>query len=160
MRNIRKLLAGTALAGSLAAGLAAAPAAQASTTDSAGVTSATEAQSSRHFFPIRYSDFGRGENRGDRSYFKGYWEKFGGRYYFSGHVFDRDDDRNRDYNYLEFRWHDDRGFHHKIFKSHGEFNVNRYGGFRKSEGFDSFAFRVGEGHGRDYDWGNWYRRGF
>ncbi|MEO3811662.1 hypothetical protein ABGB17_21930 [Sphaerisporangium sp. B11E5] len=153
MRNIRNLLVSTALAGSLAAGLAAAtaPAASASAAGTSG--SAVAAQASRHFFGPIYSHYGRGEDRGHRSYFKGYWEKSSGRYWFYGSLFDRD--RDRDYSYVWFRWHDDRGFHTKYYKTFGKLSFNKFGGFRKSNGFDDFDIRVCEGDNRFDDCGGY-----
>ncbi|GAA1278656.1 hypothetical protein GCM10009677_36250 [Sphaerisporangium rubeum] len=152
MRNLRNLLVSTALAGSLAAGLAAvtAPAASAS---AAGTSGTAAAQSSRHFFGPIHSRFGRGEDSGDRSYFKGYWTKSDGRYWFYGSLFDRDHDR--DYSYVWFRWHDDRGFHTKYYKTFGRLNFSKFGGFRKSDGFDDFDIRVCEGDDRFDDCGGY-----
>ncbi|WP_214414901.1 hypothetical protein [Sphaerisporangium fuscum] len=174
MRKIRNLLAGTALAGSLAVGLAAAPAAHASATEAtgsaaeatgsaaeatgsaAGATgSAATAQAlgSRHFFGPIYSGFGHGEGRGDRSYFKGYWIGSGGRYYFSGSLLDRDHDHQ--YSYVWFRWHDDHGFHTRFFRTFGRYDLDRFGGFRRSDGFDDFDVRVCEGRSGTSDCGGY-----
>jgi hypothetical protein len=155
VRKIRNLLVSTALAGSLAAGLAAVttPAASASTEGASGTAVATQAQAKRHFFGPIYSRFGGGESFGKRSYFKGYWEKSGGRYWFYGSLFDRD--RDRDYSYVWFRWHDDRGFHTKYYKTFGRLNFNKFGGFRKSSGFDDFDIRVCEGDNRFDDCGSY-----
>ncbi|MDH2423815.1 hypothetical protein [Sphaerisporangium sp. TRM90804] len=154
MRKIRNLLVSTALAGSLAAGIAAtAPAAQAETSAAAGTAVTAEAQAARHFFGPIYSTFGRGEDRGHRSYFKGHWKKSNGRYWFYGSLFDRD--RDRDYSYVWFRWHDDRGFHAKYYKTFGKKDFSKFGGFRKSSGFDDFDIRVCEGDNRFDDCGRW-----
>ena len=97
MRKLRSVLAGTALAGALAAGIVAAPA-QAATATTAGTASVAQAQYTKHWFS-GYSDFGRGESRGERSYYKGYWYYSNGRYYFD--IEARDHDRRSD------RWRSD-----------------------------------------------------
>ncbi|MEU6996799.1 hypothetical protein [Nonomuraea sp. NPDC046570] len=150
MSKIRNLLVGGALAASLAAGLAAAPAAQAATAGSA----AAQAQAPvRHFFGPVYSGFGGGEDFGHRSNFKGYWYKSDGRYWFFGDLFDRD--RDREYSYVWFRWHDDRGSHTSYYKSFGSRHFEKYGGFKRSSGFDDFDIRVCEGGDRFDDCGSW-----
>ncbi|GIH89401.1 hypothetical protein ACFFMN_14620 [Planobispora siamensis] len=152
MSKLRTVLAGTALAGSLAAGLAAAPAAMAATADTA--TAAQQAQApKKHFFGPYYSKFGGGESFGKRSYFKGYWYKDNGRYWFFGDLFDRD--RDREYSYVWFRWHDKFGTHTKYYKTFGHRHFDKFGGFKKSNGFDDFKIRVCEGDNRFDDCGNW-----
>ncbi|MEW9528960.1 hypothetical protein [Microbispora sp. NPDC049125] len=148
--NIRTVLAGTAVAGALAAGLMVAPAAQAAT------QTAAAAGPVRHFFGNTYSgyDRGDGENRGDRSYFgRGYWIRDGGRYWFYGDLFDRDHDR--EYSYVWFRWHDRSGSHLASYRTFGHREVNHFGGFRKSNGFNDFDIRVCEG-GPAEDCGGWH----
>ncbi|WP_433251494.1 hypothetical protein ACQPYK_06110 [Streptosporangium sp. CA-135522] len=150
MRKIRTLLTGAALAGSLAAGLAVTPA-QAAT---AGASAAQQVQGpSKHFFGPYYSGFGAGEDFGHRSYFKGYWYKDGGRYWFFGDLFDRD--RDREYSYVWFKWHDRSGYHTKVFKTFGHQRFAGYGGFRRSGGFDDFKIRVCEGRDKFDDCGGW-----
>ncbi|MFC4590457.1 hypothetical protein [Sphaerisporangium corydalis] len=152
MRKIRNLLIGTALAGSLAAGLAAVPAQAATKSDN---SSASQTQASRHRFGPYFSSFGRGEDRGDRSYVQGYWWRANGDYYFDFDLFDRD--RDRQYAWLDVYYHDDRGWH----------RFNRYKTFGHSssrirfndDDIDGFRFRVGEGSTRDYDWSGWHRYG-
>ncbi|WP_326819902.1 hypothetical protein [Streptosporangium sp. NBC_01756] len=150
MGKTRTLLVGAALTGSLAAGLAVAPA-QAATAGAATVQQAQSPQ--RHFFGPYHSRFGGGENFGHRSYFKGYWYKDGGRYWFFGDLFDRD--RDRDYSYVWFRWHNRSGFHTKVFKTFGHRHFSTYGGFKKSSGFNDFKIRVCEGDNSFDDCGNW-----
>ncbi|WP_248964967.1 hypothetical protein [Sphaerisporangium perillae] len=154
MRNIRNLLVGTALAGALAAGLAAAPAASASTAGTTDADSAAQAQSARHRFGPFFSDFGGGEDRGDRSYAKGYWWRSGGHYYVDFDLFDRDHDRQ--YAWFDVYYHDDRGWHSfNRYKTFGHFGKT----IRFSEDTDGFRFRVGEGSTSDYDWSGWHRYG-
>ncbi|WP_424529073.1 hypothetical protein ACOZ38_05520 [Sphaerisporangium viridialbum] len=153
MRKIRNLLVGTALAGSLAAGLAAVPAAaQASTTDS---TAAAQAQSARHRFGPFFSDFGRGEDRNDRSYAQGYWWKSNGRYHLDFDLFDRD--RDRQYAWFDVYYHDDRGWHrYNRYRTFGHLSKRI---FFNDKDIDGFRFRVGEGSTSDYDWSGWHRYG-
>ncbi|SNT26040.1 hypothetical protein SAMN05216276_103116 [Streptosporangium subroseum] len=157
MSKVRTLLAGTALAGALAATMAAAPAAMASTPTAATVATAAAQQaqsSSKHFFGPYYSGFGRGENFGHRSSFKGYYTKDGsGRYWFYGDLVDRD--RDRQYSYVWFKWHDRSGFHAKVFKTRGNQHFDKFGGFRKSNGFNDFDIRVCEGTNSSDDCGRW-----
>ncbi|GAT66419.1 hypothetical protein PS9374_02069 [Planomonospora sphaerica] len=152
MSKARTLLAATALTGALAAGLAAAPA-QASTAGTATAAASQEAQGSKHFFGPYYSKFGGGEGFGKRSYFKGYWIKQDGRYWFHGDLFDRD--RDREYSYVWFRWHDKFGTHTKYYKTFGGRHFTKFGGFKKSNGFDDFKIRVCEGDDRFDDCGGW-----
>ncbi|MGW4643023.1 hypothetical protein ACWEN6_31205 [Sphaerisporangium sp. NPDC004334] len=151
MRKIRNLLVGTALAGALAAGVAAAPAASASTASATAATSASQALS-RHSFGPYFSDFGGREDRGDRSYVRGFWGRSDGRYYLDFDLFDRD--RDRQYSWLDVYYHNGSGWHF----------YNRYRTFGHSaskiffnRGVDGFRFRVGEGSTRDYDWSGWHR---
>ncbi|MBG0827749.1 hypothetical protein HS041_08230 [Planomonospora sp. ID67723] len=151
MSKFRTILVGTALAGSLAAGLAAAPA-QAATAGTA--TSAEQVQGpKKHFFGPYYSKFGGGESFGKRSYFKGYWYKDDGRYWFFGDLFDRD--RDREYSYVWFKWHDRFGHHVKYYKTFGGKHFDKFGGFKGSNGFDDFKIRVCEGDNRFDDCGSW-----
>ncbi|SNT64199.1 hypothetical protein SAMN05216276_11131, partial [Streptosporangium subroseum] len=104
MSKLRSVLVGTALAGALAAGIAAAPAqAATATTASAASTASTasvaQAQYTKHWFSGS-SDFGRGESRGERSEYRGYWYYSGGRYYFD--IEARDHDRDRQNTYVDF----------------------------------------------------------
>ncbi|WP_030915941.1 hypothetical protein [Streptosporangium amethystogenes] len=147
MSTKRALLAGAALAGSLLAGVAMAPAATASTAPQQAQTF------SKHFFGPYYSGFGQGEDFGHRSYYKGYWTKEDGRYWFYGDLFDRDHDRS--YSYVWFKWHDRFGSHTKVFKTLGHGDVDRFGGFKKSSGFDDFKVRVCEGTDKFDDCGRW-----
>ncbi|GAA2864887.1 hypothetical protein GCM10010517_24130 [Streptosporangium fragile] len=153
MSTMRAIIAGTALAGSLLAGTAAAPAAMASTAGTAVGAAAQEAQGAKHFFGPYYSKFGGGESFGKRSYFKGYWTKSGGRYWFYGGLFDRD--RDRQYSYVWFKWHDRFGHHTKVFKTFGHSGFSKFGGFSKSKGFDDFKIRVCEGTDKFDDCGGW-----
>ncbi|GGK77876.1 hypothetical protein Sme01_43800 [Sphaerisporangium melleum] len=154
MRKIRNLLVGTALAGALAAGVAAAPAASASTASATAATSASQALS-RHGFGPFYSDFGRGEDRSDRAYVKGFWGKSGGRYYLDFDLFDQD--RDRQYAWLDVYYHDRGGWHlFKRYRTFGHFERKIFFG----RGVDGFRFRVGEGSTSDYDWSGWHRYGF
>ncbi|MEV4244018.1 hypothetical protein AB0J63_11460 [Streptosporangium canum] len=150
MKKARTLLVGAALAGSLAAGLAVAPA-QAATAATAGAQQAQSPQ--KHFFGPYYSTFGGGESFGHRSYFKGYWYKDGGRYWFFGDLVDRD--RDREYSYVWFKWHDNSGSHVKYYKTFRGRHFDKFGGFKKSRGFDDFKIRVCEGDNRFDDCGGW-----
>jgi hypothetical protein len=150
MRTIRTILAGTAVVGALAAGLIATPAQAATST---ATTAATASGPSKHFFGPYYSRYGSGESFGDRSYFKGYWYKQDGRYWFFGDLFDRDHDR--EYSYVWFKWHDDFGFHTSYYKTFGRKHFDRFGGFQRSRGFDDFKIRVCEGDNRFDDCGSW-----
>ena len=122
MSKLRSVLVGTALAGALAAGIAAAPAqaATATTASAASTASASQAQYTKHWFS-GYSSFGRGESRGDRSEYKGYWYYSGGRYYFD--IEARDHDRDRQNTYIDFSWHDDNGWHNRRFSTGGQERV-------------------------------------
>ncbi|WP_326646443.1 hypothetical protein OG884_17620 [Streptosporangium sp. NBC_01755] len=151
MSTTRALLAGAALAGSLLAGVAVAPAAMASASTA---TATQQAQtSSKNFFGPYYSGFGQGEDFGHRSYYKGYWTKESGRYWFYGDLFDRD--RDRSYSYVWFKWHDRFGSHTKVFKTRGHSDIDRFGGFKGSSGFDDFKIRVCEGTDKFDDCGRW-----
>jgi hypothetical protein len=157
MSTTRTLLAGAALAASLLATVAAAPAASASaaasTAGSAAVATQQAQTSSKHFFGPYYSGFGRGEDFAHRSSFKGYWTKDNGRYWFYGDLFDRD--RDRSHSYVWFKWHDRFGFHTKVFKTFGHGDIDHFGGFKKSNGFDDFKIRVCEGTDKFDDCGRW-----
>ncbi|MBP2704541.1 hypothetical protein JOL79_12020 [Microbispora sp. RL4-1S] len=164
MRKLSSVLAGTVLAGALAAGAAAAPAqaATASATSTASAASASSAQSAqsaqyvKHWFS-GYSSFGRGESRGERSFYKGYWYFSGGRYYFDITAWDRD--RDGQSTYVDFWYHDDRGWHlgHRFTtRGTGEWRFS-YG---RGGGFDGFRVHLGEGTTRDLDWGSYYRHSF
>ncbi|RCG24421.1 hypothetical protein DQ384_32730 [Sphaerisporangium album] len=160
MRKIRNLVVGTALAGSLAAGLAApGTAAQAATGDAsttAGVTATAQAQRLGGSFGPIYSGFGRGEDRGHRSYVKGFWGVKGGRDYVDFDLFDRD--RDRQYSWADFYYHDDEGWHfYKRYKTFGHYHTRLF--FNDSD-IDGFRFRVGEGSTSDYDWSGWKNYGF
>ncbi|MDP9863037.1 MULTISPECIES: hypothetical protein [Streptosporangium] len=151
--KVRTLLVSATLAGSLAAGLAGAPA-QAATAGGPGASETLQAKGPvKHFFGPYYSKFGGGESFGRRSSFKGYWYKEGGRYWFFGDLFDRD--RDREYSYVWFRWHDRSGSHVKYYKTFGVRHFDKFGGFRKSDGFDDFKIRVCEGDNRFDDCGGW-----
>ncbi|GAA4197295.1 hypothetical protein GCM10022252_46000 [Streptosporangium oxazolinicum] len=156
MRKLRSVLVGTALAGALAAGIVAAPA-QAATTSSAtaGAASVAQAQYTKHWFS-GYSSFGRGESRSERSYYKGYWYYSNGRYYFDINTWDRD--RDRENSFIDFYYHDDRGWHNRRFNTggHHEWKFS----YSAKGGFDGFRVRIGEGRSGDFDWGNYYRHSF
>ncbi|MEU8385057.1 hypothetical protein [Streptosporangium sp. NPDC048865] len=154
MRKLRSVLAGTALAGALAAGIVAAPA-QAATTAEAGTATVAQAQYTKHWFS-GYSDFGRGESRGERSYYKGYWYYADGRYYFDIDTWDRD--RDREHTYIDFYYHDDRGWHNRRFHTGGHQGWKF--SYSAKSGFDKFRIRLGEGRQGHFDWGNYYRDSF
>ncbi|MFC6081276.1 hypothetical protein [Sphaerisporangium aureirubrum] len=152
MSKTRTLLAAAALTAGLATAMAATPAQAATPTTTATTASATQAQADRHGFSRIYSGFDHDENRGDRSYFTGYWYSQNGYYHFNGNLFDRD--RDNQYSYIDFQWHDDNGWHHKIYRGH-RFGPSHFTGkFRKGT-FDNFRIRVGEGTRDDYDWGSY-----
>ncbi|MEV1248080.1 hypothetical protein ACIBO2_55875 [Nonomuraea sp. NPDC050022] len=145
--GIRHLLAGTALAGSMVAGaLAIAPTAQA---DAATATQAQSAQAGpRHFFGPYFSN--GSENGGHESYFKGYWQKRGGNYYFYGDLYDRHHN-DGDYSYVWFQYYD----------RHGDFHRNWYRSDDRRH-FDSIRFKrdfkiqVCEGGSRNSGCGGWH----
>ncbi|MEO3814272.1 hypothetical protein ABGB17_35185 [Sphaerisporangium sp. B11E5] len=148
MGKIRTVLTGTVLAGALAGALAATPAQAAATTTAATAKAAFD----RHGFGPVWSGYGRHESRGDRSYFKGYWYSKNGYYYFDGNLFDRD--RDREYSYVSFQWHDNRGWHEKTYRGDRFGSSHFFGKFRKGS-FDKFRIRVGEGTRGHYDWGTY-----
>jgi hypothetical protein len=161
MSKLRSVLVGTALAGALAAGIAAAPA-QAATAATASTASAASAAStasasqySKHWFSGS-SSFGRGESRGERSEYRGYWYYSGGRYYFD--IDARDHDRDNQNTYVDFSWHDNQGWHNRRFSTGGrsEWKFS----YSRNSGFDNFRVRIGEGNSRDFDWGNNYNHSF
>jgi hypothetical protein len=160
MSKLRSVLIGTALAGALAAGIAAAPAqaataTTAATASAASTASVAQAQYTKHWFSGS-SSFGRGESRGERSQYKGYWYYSNGRYYFD--IEARDHDRDRQNTYIDFSWHDDNGWHNRRFSTGGrsEWKFS----YSRNSGFDNFRTRIGEGNSRDFDWGNYYRHSF
>ncbi|GLW07861.1 hypothetical protein Misp01_29910 [Microtetraspora sp. NBRC 13810] len=155
---MRKLLVGAALAGALATGIVAAPAQAATTTANTAATASTAAQAqyTKHWFE-GYSNFGRGEHRNERSYYKGYWYFSDGRYHFDLNTWDRD--RDRENTYVEFWYHDDRGWHlgHRFStQGHKEWKFS----YSRKGGFDGFRVRIGEGTTRDFDWNTYYRHSF
>ena len=155
MRKLSSLVVGTALAGALAAGVAAAPA-QAATASTASTASASQAQFTKHWFS-GYSDSGRGESRGERSYYQGNWYFSNGRYYFDINTFDRDHDGQN--TYIDFWKNNDSGWHegHRFStRGHNEWRFS-YG---SGGGFDGYKIRIGEGSSRDFDWSNYYRHNF
>ncbi|MDP9847612.1 hypothetical protein J2853_006823 [Streptosporangium lutulentum] len=157
MRKLRSVLVGTALAGALAAGIAAAPAqaATATTASAASTASVVQAQYAKHWFSGS-SGYGRGESRGERSTYKGSWYYANGRYYFDLEAWDHDRDRQN--TYVDFSYHDNRGWHTKRFATGGHsrwtFSYSTRGGF------DGFRTHIGEGTSRDFDWGTYYRHSF
>jgi hypothetical protein len=151
--QIRNLLVGAALAGSLAVGLAAAPAQAATATSGDAAATQTQSGPKKHFFGPIWSKFGKGESFGKRSYFKGYWYKHNDRYWFFGDLVDRDFDKQ--YSYVWFRWHDKFGAHTKYYKTFGKKNFHKFGGFTTGSGFDDFDIRVCEGPTRFSDCGGW-----
>ncbi|PZG51058.1 hypothetical protein C1I98_09285 [Spongiactinospora gelatinilytica] len=144
MGKTRNLLAGAALAGSLSvltAGITVAPAAHAS----AAVTTGWAAK--HHFGPY----FSQGhESFARESYFKGYWYKAGGKYYFAGDLVDRH--RNdRDYSYVWFKWYDRFGrFHKSYYKTFGHKHFNPFA-FKRD-----FDVRVCEGDTPTSGCGGWH----
>ena len=146
MRKIRSILAGTALVGAVAAGLAVSPAAHAST------ASATTVERGNHFFGPYYSDYGHGEHRSDRSYFKGFWFKKHGYYYFDAYAYDRDHDH--EYTYFWIKWHDSFGFHVKYYKTFNKFHYVHK--FKGSSGFNDADFHVCEGDFPSDDCGSYH----
>ena len=154
MRKLRSLAVGAAVAGALAAGIAAAPAqaATASTTSTASTASAS--YYTKHWIS-GYSTYGRGESRGERSYYKGDWYSANGRYYFDISAWDRDHDGQN--TYVDFWYHDSRGWHqgHRFAtRGHGESR------FSYGRGIDAFRIHIGEGTSRDFDWGTYYNHSF
>ncbi|TDD54101.1 hypothetical protein E1286_06260 [Nonomuraea terrae] len=157
MVKLRSLLAGTVLAGAVVAGAAAAPAQAATTsaaTTSATTASATTVSYTKHWFE-GYSGYGRGEIRGHRSYYKGFYYAANGRYYFDVDVWDRDGDREQ--TYVDFWYHDGRGWHqgHRLVTGgHGKFRFS----YSARGGFDGYKFRIGEGRVGHYDWSDYANR--
>ncbi|MFI7615792.1 hypothetical protein ACIBP6_31675 [Nonomuraea terrae] len=150
MSKLRSLLAGTVLAGAVVAGAAAAPA-QAATATTASVA---QASFSKHWFE-GYSGYGRGESSGHRSYYKGFYYAANGRYYFDVDVWDRD--RDRENTYVDFWYHDDRGWHQGrrlVTGGHGKFRFS----YSAGGGFDGYKFRIGEGRVGHYDWSSYGQR--
>ncbi|MEU8383603.1 hypothetical protein [Streptosporangium sp. NPDC048865] len=136
MRNIRKLLVGTALAGALAAGVAAAPAASAAT---AGATGAAQSTS--------FDGFGKTWS-GDRDAFAtGSFGKSGGRHFFDVDLFDRD--RDRDKAFFDFYYKDRFGWHHKRFSTSGHWDHK----FFFKHKIHDYKWRVGHGTTGDFGWG-------
>ncbi|MDF5751510.1 hypothetical protein [Spongiactinospora sp. TRM90649] len=139
---MRNLLVGAALAGSLATGLATPAVASASASASASVAP------SRHHFGPYYSN--SSESFSHESYFKGYWYKQSGKYYFAGDLFDRHRS-DRDYSYVWFRWHDKFGrFHQKSYKTFGRLHFNPFQ-FKRD-----FDLRVCEGRTPTSGCGGWH----
>ncbi|GAA0386850.1 hypothetical protein Acor_25550 [Acrocarpospora corrugata] len=151
VRNIRRIMVGAALAGALAAGVLAAPAANAAAAPAAAAASAP----TKHFFGNFYSKWHPSEDDdfGHRSYFKGYWYKKDGYYWFVGDLFDRD--RDNEYSYVWYRYRDGSGYHEKYFgKSKSHLHFNNFAKF-KSGKFNDFDIRVCEGDNRFEDCGGW-----
>ena len=147
MRKLRSVLVGTAQAATATTASTASAASTAST--------ASASQYTKHWFS-GYSDFGRGESRGERSQYRGYWYYSNGRYYFDIQAWDHDRDRQN--TYVDFSYHDNSGWHTRRFATGGygewKFNISARGGF------DAFRTHIGEGNSRDFDWGNYYRHSF
>ncbi|MGP4101698.1 hypothetical protein [Nonomuraea sp. KM90] len=100
------------MAGALLAGAGAAPAAQA---DTATTTQAKAVQAGpKHNFGPIYSN--GTESLPKESYFRGYWQKRGGNYYFSGDLGDRHNG-DGDYSYVWFKYYDSSGFHRDVYRS-------------------------------------------
>ncbi|MBF8186006.1 hypothetical protein ITP53_09660 [Nonomuraea sp. K274] len=154
MLKLRNVLAGTVLAGAVLAGVAAAPA-QAATASTASTASVLSAASfTKHWFD-GYSGYGRGESRGERSYYKGYYYFANGRYYFDVDVWDRDHDREN--TYVDFWYHDDRGWHQGrrfVTGGHGKYRFS----YSARGGFDGYKFRIGEGRSGHFDWSRYSNR--
>ncbi|WP_111175049.1 hypothetical protein [Nonomuraea aridisoli] len=159
MLKLRNVLAGTVLAGAVLAGVAAAPA-QAATASTATVSTAatasaaSQASFTKHWFE-GYSGYGRAESRGERSYYKGYYYFANGRYYFDIDVWDRD--RDRESTYVDFYYHDDRGWHQArrfVTGGHGKFRFS----YSARGGFDGYKFRIGEGRSGHFDWSRYSNR--
>jgi hypothetical protein len=144
--RIRNLLAGTALAGSLVAGaLAIAPAASA---DAASADQAQSAQSDRHNFGPYYSN--GSENGSHESYFRGYWQKRSGHYYFYGDLYDRHHN-DHDYSYVWFKYYDQHGnFHRNWYRSDDR---RHFEGIRFKR---DFQIRVCEGDSRNDGCGGYH----
>ena len=133
MSKVRTLLAGTALAGALAAGMAAAPAAMASTPTAA--LPPRPPLSRPRARPSTSSARTTPDSAAVRLWtpllLQGVLHKDGsGRYWFYGDLVDRD--RDRQYSYVWFKWHDRSGFHAKVFKTRGDQHFDKFGGFRKT----------------------------
>jgi hypothetical protein len=137
--------------GALAGGVALSPAAQAATADSSAAQTAAQAPF-RHFFGPYYSGYHGNEHRSDRSYFKGYWFKDNGRYYFSFDGFDRD--RDHQYSYYWVRYHDGHGFHTNVYRDFDRFHYSHI--FSRSSGFNDFQVRVCEGGSPNSDCGSYH----
>ncbi|WP_214108781.1 hypothetical protein [Acrocarpospora catenulata] len=149
MRIARSIMAGTALVGALTAGAFVAPAANAAP---AAVQASGPA---KHFFGNFYSKYHKGEDTGfgDRSYFKGYWIKKDGWYWFYGDLFDRDHDS--EYSYVWYRWHDGSGYHTKYFgRTKGHAHFDKFAKFKAGK-FDDLDIRVCEGDSSTEDCGAW-----
>lgn len=135
------------MAGALVAGVVAAPAAQADT------AIATEAQSvqagPKHNFGPYYSNGSEDVQR--ESYFRGYWQKRGGKYYFSGDLGDRHNG-DGDYSYVWFKYYDSSGnFHRNVYRTD-----DRRRHFEEIRFKRDFKVRVCEGNTRDSGCGSYH----
>ncbi|MET8161750.1 hypothetical protein ABZT47_35790, partial [Sphaerisporangium sp. NPDC005289] len=110
----------------------------------------------RHGFGRIWSGYSRGESSRDRSYFSGYWYSQNGYYYFKGDLYNYH--RDRDYSYIDFQWHDDNGWHSRIYRG-SRYGASHFTGKFRKGSFDDFRIRVGEGYRGHYDWGQ-YRNFF
>ncbi|MEU7834792.1 hypothetical protein [Nonomuraea sp. NPDC049129] len=152
MRKIRSILAGGAVVGSLAAGLALAPAANAATTGVAATTATATVATSNGF--RWYSGFGRGEDRGDRSYIKGEWHRDRSGdvvFVFAIVIVDGDDD----YNWVRFKWQDDDGdWHYRWVKA---FEGRRYSYRFDRDDYRNLRIGLYGSESRGGDFGGWHK---
>ncbi|TDD57278.1 hypothetical protein E1286_00750 [Nonomuraea terrae] len=146
MRNVRKLLVGTALAGALATGIFAAPAASAATATTASAPVAASAQS----FSAGWKYFNTGGHDGRIAY---QWGRKGGHYWLDFKLWDRDR-RDRGFTYFDV-----------YYKRHGKwYHFNRYstkGFFDKGspiifpQDVQDIRFKGGYGWSNHYGWGGY-----
>ncbi|GAA5044895.1 hypothetical protein HNP84_004740 [Thermocatellispora tengchongensis] len=150
MTKIRTIVAGAAVAAALSIGLAAAPA-QAATPAAAPVKAATSAKVTAQDGAA--TTFGRTFKYWADShdgYFKGYWYKKHGFYYFGGDLVDVDRG-DREYTYVWFKWYDKFGrFHQNYYKTFGKIHFKDFI-FKKD-----FDVRVCEGDHKLDNCGGWH----
>jgi hypothetical protein len=136
--EMRKLLAATALAGSIGAGLVLSPAA------AQAATTATQAQAVQTLPRHSYSYNDRHSN------FTGYWYKRDNRYYFGGDLYERDHKPNY-YSYVWVKWYDSSGFHKTYYRTSNHRHVH-FGDRRFKRDLD---YRVCWGTTPDSGCSNW-----
>ncbi|SDJ45084.1 hypothetical protein [Nonomuraea jiangxiensis] len=151
MRNVRKLLVGTAVAGALAAGIFAAPAASAATasaasTATAATTASTASQASSGW---RYVNVG---GRDGRIAYQ--WGRKGGRYWLDFQLWDRDR-HDRGYTFFDVYYKRDGRWHHYKRYSTKSFYDKGNPIFFPSD-VDDIRFRGGYGWNDHFGWSGYH----